>query len=74
MGSPRRRAVSTRTSAPSSHVPVWPGSRPQPASTGLDRAEVAQLVEDHTAGRQLGLLGEPRVNVLELHLAPHDLE
>lgn len=32
-------------------------------------ADIARLVAEHTVGRQLGLLGEPRVNVLELNLA-----
>ena len=36
---------------------------------GLDREVVARLVAGHTEGRQLGLLGAPRVNVLELNLA-----
>lgn len=36
---------------------------------GLPQAEVAALVREHTEGRSFGVLGEPRVNVLELNLA-----
>lgn len=32
-------------------------------------AEVVKLIDAHTAGRQFGVLGEPRVNVLTLNLA-----
>jgi K+-transporting ATPase ATPase C chain len=36
---------------------------------GLEPAEVQALIKEHAKGRLLGLLGEPRINVLELNLA-----
>jgi K+-transporting ATPase ATPase C chain len=35
---------------------------------GIPADSIRQLVARHTASRQLGILGEPRVNVLELNL------
>ncbi|MCT9081350.1 potassium-transporting ATPase subunit C [Streptomyces fulvoviolaceus] len=40
---------------------------------GLSVAQVEKLVENHTDGRTLGFIGEPRVNVLELNVALKDL-
>jgi K+-transporting ATPase ATPase C chain len=36
---------------------------------GVSVDQVQTLIEKHTEGRDLGFLGEPRVNVLELNLA-----
>lgn len=36
---------------------------------GLDEGELLRLVQAHTEGRQFGVLGEPRVNVLRLNRA-----
>jgi K+-transporting ATPase ATPase C chain len=36
---------------------------------GLTEEQVTALVNDYTESRQFGILGEPRVNVLELNLA-----
>ncbi len=36
---------------------------------GIDEDQLRRLVRHHTEGRQFGILGEPRVNVLELNVA-----
>jgi K+-transporting ATPase ATPase C chain len=36
---------------------------------GLSEETLQELVKSHIVGRQLGLLGEPRINVLELNMA-----
>jgi K+-transporting ATPase ATPase C chain len=41
---------------------------------GLTEDQVRELVEKSTSGRTLGVLGEPRVNVLKLNLALDELK
>lgn len=36
--------------------------------TGISEQQLNKLVDDHTKSRQLGIFGEPRVNVTELNL------
>jgi potassium-transporting ATPase KdpC subunit len=43
------------------------------AARGLPAERVQALVDDHTKGRILGFLGQPRVNVTELNLALADV-
>lgn len=35
---------------------------------GVSEQQIREIIQRHTAGRQLGFLGEPRVNVLEVNL------
>jgi K+-transporting ATPase ATPase C chain len=39
---------------------------------GVSEAEIRRVIDAHTEGRQFGIFGEPRVNVLELNLALDD--
>lgn len=36
---------------------------------GMTEGEVLELINEHTEGRTLGILGEPKVNVLKLNIA-----
>ena len=40
---------------------------------GVDEGRIRTLVEEHTDGRTLGVLGEPGVNVVKLNMALDDL-
>lgn len=39
------------------------------AERGISEDQVTQIVAEHTVGRELGVLGEPRVNVLDVNIA-----
>jgi potassium-transporting ATPase KdpC subunit len=41
---------------------------------GLSEDQVRQIIRQYTQGRQLGFLGEPRVNVLEVNLALDEMK
>ncbi len=41
---------------------------------GLSQDQLRQIIRQYTQGRQLGFLGEPRVNVLEVNLALDQLK
>lgn len=41
--------------------------------TGISEGELGKLVEQNTDGRDLGIFGEPRVNVLKLNLTLNEL-
>jgi K+-transporting ATPase ATPase C chain len=41
---------------------------------GVSEDKIRDIVSKHTQGRQLGILGEPRVNVLELNLALKEMQ
>jgi K+-transporting ATPase ATPase C chain len=41
---------------------------------GLDEADLHRLIAAHTQGPELGILGQPRVNVLDLNLALDELK
>jgi K+-transporting ATPase ATPase C chain len=65
-------AVTTSASGVDPHISVANAriqARRIAAVRRLPLPRVLQLVDDHTDGRALGLLGEPGVNVLELNLA-----
>jgi K+-transporting ATPase ATPase C chain len=40
---------------------------------GIGEDRLRQVIEQHITSRQLGVLGEPRVNVLDLNLALDEL-
>ena len=48
---------------------LLPGSARGQGARHRSEDRIRKLIDEHTTSRQLGFLGEPRVNVLELNLA-----
>ena len=73
---PRRRTRRTRSPPPAPASTPTSRRRTPPSrcrgsrrAHGLTEDAVRRLVAEHTSGRTWGVLGEPRVNVLELNIA-----
>jgi potassium-transporting ATPase KdpC subunit len=65
----RRRVAALLAANPGRTAADIPAELVTASGSGLDPERLRALVRQHTQGRDLGFLGEPRVNVLQLNLA-----
>ena len=64
----KARIAALRAADPNNSAPV-PIDLVTASGSGLDVAQVRALIATHTKGSVAGVIGEPRINVLELNLA-----